>query len=222
MADLETQESVRAIAEAVAEQRSAGAPGVSGLASGSASLPARTPVPSRRQLSNGGDGGSHGSPTVSAAPTEHVFLKKGGAKDEQQQLSLQGVLSRAASQVALDGLGQIGGGMGSGEQAAGGAREPGASSADGAHRFRQLLRDHLARSDLEVVVLVEAIDPQTSNTFQARHSYKGAEILYDHTFVSCMSFDAKTGRAKFDMGKFHQVTPCEFNMREIGPTSSHA
>jgi hypothetical protein len=45
--------------------------------------------------------------------------------------------------------------------------------------------------------------------------------VYDQTFVPCMSFEA-TGRARFDMHKFHQMVPCVFNMRDIGPISSHA
>jgi hypothetical protein len=37
--------------------------------------------------------------------------------------------------------------------------------------MRKLIKQHLSRSHLEVVVIVEAIDPHSSNTFQARHSY---------------------------------------------------
>lgn len=107
-------------------------------------------------------------------------------------------LSRVESAVAMDrlGLSSIGGpamhlnqrnsyppfsqpsqshGAGGGTSACGTGSAPtgGAGLGDAAAaRFQEELRAHVARSDVEVVVLVEAIDPQTSNTFQARHSYK--------------------------------------------------
>ena len=52
---------------------------------------------------------------------------------------------------------------------------------------QQAIRKHLAASELEVIVVLEGIDPHTSNTFQARHSYTCDDILFDHKHEPCMS-----------------------------------
>jgi hypothetical protein len=46
--------------------------------------------------------------------------------------------------------------------------------------MRKLIKQHLSRSHLEVVVIVEAIDPHSSNTFQARHSYARRRARASH------------------------------------------
>ena len=76
------------------------------------------------------------------------------------------------------------------------------------------IRDHLSRSELEVIVVLEGIDPHTSSTFQARHSYTAKEIVFDQMFVPSLSV-GRDGRAVFDWNAFHEQQPVPFNRRHL-------
>ena len=75
-------------------------------------------------------------------------------------------------------------------------------------------------SELEVIVVVEGIEPYSSNTFQARHSYMHSDVVFDAHFAPCMSVDAD-GMPRLDWGKFHAVCPAPFNATHL-VGSSHA
>ena len=47
---------------------------------------------------------------------------------------------------------------------------------------------------MEVVVLIEGVDPLTSHTVQAFHSYKAEDIEWDHFFSPCTLLD-KDGKS---------------------------
>lgn len=78
-------------------------------------------------------------------------------------------------------------------------RGPGAGGRSEAH-----LRDRLRH--VEIIVLVEAIDPQTNATYQARHSYTHVDIVFNHDFQACVRVDG--GRPCFDMRRFHETEAC--------------
>lgn len=80
--------------------------------------------------------------------------------------------------------------------------------------MQQEIRDHLSRSELEVIVVLEGIDPHTSSTFQARHSYTAQEIVFDQMFVPSLSV-GRDGRAVFDWNAFHEHQPVPFNRRHL-------
>lgn len=80
--------------------------------------------------------------------------------------------------------------------------------------MRRLIQQHLINSQLEVVVIVEAIDPHSSNTFQARHSYTSEDITFDQSFEACMSVE-EDGMARLDWEKFHQMKDTPFNTSHI-------
>lgn len=65
------------------------------------------------------------------------------------------------------------------------------------------IMDHLHKTDLEVVVILEGIDCSTSNTMQARHSYTDDEIAWDCTFENCVA-QTENG-AKIDFDRFHSL-----------------
>ena len=77
-----------------------------------------------------------------------------------------------------------------------------------------LIRNRIERSHLEVIVIVEAIDPHSSNTFQARHSYTADDIEYDRAFETCMNV-APDGRARLDWDLFHTTKQVPFNAAQI-------
>ena len=66
---------------------------------------------------------------------------------------------------------------------------------------------------------VGAIDPLSGGTFQARHSYAAEDIVFDHTFVPCMS-QGHDGRAKLDWQQFHQLRKVNFNDYMVGGSHS--
>ena len=80
--------------------------------------------------------------------------------------------------------------------------------------MRKLIKQHLTRSNLEVCIIVEAIDPHSSNTFQARHSYTADDIVFDHSFEPVMKV-ASDGQAKLDWDLFHKTKESPFNTAQI-------
>ena len=73
--------------------------------------------------------------------------------------------------------------------------------------MQHAIRKHLSASDLEVIVVLEGIDPHTSNTFQARQSYTAADIVFDEMFVPSLSV-GRDGQATFDWSAFHACSAC--------------
>ena len=65
----------------------------------------------------------------------------------------------------------------------------------------------MADTDAEVLVLVEGIDPSTSYTLQARHSYKREDIVFGGGFFApCVSRDPADGACVIDFGAFHSIS----------------
>jgi hypothetical protein len=57
----------------------------------------------------------------------------------------------------------------------------------------------------ELIVVVEGIDPLTSGTFQALHSYMAEDIEWHARFVPCMTSTLAMKTTFVDLEKFHQV-----------------
>lgn len=73
------------------------------------------------------------------------------------------------------------------------------------------LQEHLTGSYFEVIVLVEGIEPTTSSTLQARHSYllsapDSKDLAWDMDFAECCKVpqDASKGLTR-DFGCFHTL-----------------
>ncbi len=62
---------------------------------------------------------------------------------------------------------------------------------------------HIERNLSEIVVVVEAIDPQLSGTFQALQSYKYEDIEFGADFEECMF--TQDNKFQVDLLKFHGV-----------------
>ena len=69
-------------------------------------------------------------------------------------------------------------------------------------------------------MLVEAIDPFSSNTFQAMHSYMAGDIAFDCAFAPTMSVN-DDGRAQLSWERFHELLEVAFNQKQI-VASSHS
>ena len=80
--------------------------------------------------------------------------------------------------------------------------------------MRKLIKQHITRSHLEAVIIVEAIDPHSSNPFQARHSYCAEDIVFDHSFEPCMRV-ASDGQARLDWDLFNKTKESPFNTAQI-------
>merc|ERR1739848_207883 len=64
----------------------------------------------------------------------------------------------------------------------------------------------MEKNDMGIIVIVEGVDVATSSAVQARHSYKGDEIVWHHLFDQCLT-EISDGRACLDFSKFHNILP---------------
>jgi len=79
---------------------------------------------------------------------------------------------------------------------------------------RDAIEHFLESSQLEIICIVEGIEPQSSATFQARHSYTVDDIMFDHWFVECFGTDPKNpSKIAMDMQNFHEVAPLAHNQK---------
>ena len=74
-----------------------------------------------------------------------------------------------------------------------------------AERMR-LVKEHMIRTNAEVLVLIEGVDPTTSDTVQARQSYTVDDICWDATFVPCARRQTDGG-IRIDFDQLHAVLP---------------
>lgn len=80
---------------------------------------------------------------------------------------------------------------------------------------RETLREHFRENFLEVVVLVEGIEPTSSSTLQCRHSYviggpeMETDVVWDLEFADCMRAPPAGapvgGNLLVDLNKFHKL-----------------
>ncbi len=82
----------------------------------------------------------------------------------------------------------------------------------------QEVTDHIERTMSEIVVVVEAIDPQLSGTFQANQSYKYEDIVFgaDHEICTSVTADNKIS---VDMKNFHEIKYTNGNTNSSPPSS---
>eukprot|EP00056_Hartaetosiga_gracilis_P009301 m.133197 g.133197 ORF g.133197 m.133197 type:complete len:118 (+) comp13097_c0_seq12:1268-1621(+) len=60
----------------------------------------------------------------------------------------------------------------------------------------------------QVMCVVEGVDAATAMSVQARQSYKLEDIVFDHTFVPCVTRD-EHGQCHIDFRKFHNTRPLQ-------------
>jgi len=79
------------------------------------------------------------------------------------------------------------------------------------------LQQHIERTCSEIIVVVEAIDPQLSGSFQSLQSYKGKDIVFGKDFEKCVSIGQDRGRNVFhvDMHRFHSTTTTCNTMKHV-------
>jgi hypothetical protein len=72
------------------------------------------------------------------------------------------------------------------------------------HNLQQL-KDHFEQEISEVIVVVEGINPLTSGTFAALHSYQADDIVWDHSasFHPCVIVEEDIFRV--DLDRFHDI-----------------
>lgn len=69
--------------------------------------------------------------------------------------------------------------------------------------FKLNLQKHLQEKNIEIVVLIEAIEPGASGTFQAKSSYKLEDIEFDCVFKE--SVTRKKGKIVVDLNAFNEL-----------------
>ena len=88
-----------------------------------------------------------------------------------------------------------------------------------AEELRKAIEDHLHDSALEIVVVMEAIEPASSCTFQARNSYTIHNIEFDRWFAPCVGV-GKKGQAEVNLNRFHATRAVEPYVEEPEPVQS--
>mmetsp|Transcript_16407 Transcript_16407/g.42994 ORF Transcript_16407/g.42994 Transcript_16407/m.42994 type:complete len:464 (+) Transcript_16407:123-1514(+) len=80
--------------------------------------------------------------------------------------------------------------------------------------------EFLAETEMEIVVMLEGIEPIGSCTIQARHSYTYDQIMFNHDFKDPVSRDPD-GRCVVDIEAMNQTVPLEgaFQMPDDGHAS---
>ena len=68
----------------------------------------------------------------------------------------------------------------------------------------QEVTDHIEKTMSEIVVVVEAIDPQLSGTFQANQSYKYEDIVFGAEHETCTSI-TPNNKLLVNMKAFHEI-----------------
>lgn len=83
------------------------------------------------------------------------------------------------------------------------------------------LRDYLESSDVEILVVVEGIEPYTSSTLMARHSYnyRAGDIEINAAFPPCVDI-ADDGAAVIDIDAFNLTEPAPPTSRILLSTPS--
>jgi hypothetical protein len=74
------------------------------------------------------------------------------------------------------------------------------------------VQHHIERTLSEVIVVVEAIDPQLSGTFQALQSYRYEDIEFNADFAQCLF--VRENKFTVDMKMFHEVVPEEVEVED--------
>lgn len=69
--------------------------------------------------------------------------------------------------------------------------------------------ERVRSGQLEVLCLVEGIDPSTSMTLQARHSYTSDDLVFNAAFQRCVT-RAADGKCEIDFEAFHQIVEQDY------------
>jgi hypothetical protein len=91
-------------------------------------------------------------------------------------------------------------------------------------RERAMLSAWIKECRTEVIVLVEGVDPITSCSLQARHSYSvdAGDVVWQADFRPCVS-RTREGRCRVDFARFHELVPVEpGDGRWPPPPASHS
>lgn len=88
-------------------------------------------------------------------------------------------------------------------------------SADAVSATRADMYPFLTERFLEVVVLVEGVEPTTSGICQARHSYLFPEdVLWDMDFEDCTTVGTDGSFVGVDLSRFHKLIPAQIPSNE--------
>eukprot|EP00931_Biecheleriopsis_adriatica_P093203 TRINITY_DN66948_c0_g1_i1.p1 TRINITY_DN66948_c0_g1~~TRINITY_DN66948_c0_g1_i1.p1 ORF type:complete len:380 (-),score=70.96 TRINITY_DN66948_c0_g1_i1:24-1163(-) len=70
--------------------------------------------------------------------------------------------------------------------------------------LREQIEDHLAKTQVEILCVVEGIEASSSMTLQARHSYTADDIVFNASFKQCVA-KAPDGTCEVNFDVFHEL-----------------
>lgn len=83
-----------------------------------------------------------------------------------------------------------------------------------AAEIRENIQASLDSGGIEIVCILEGVDPTTSSSVQARHSYTAEDIVWDHDFADCVcGAELPDGRRNvcIDFDRFHELVKPDHN-----------
>lgn len=91
-----------------------------------------------------------------------------------------------------------------------------------AEQVRDEIKARLESKKIEVIVIIEGMDPNTSQWVQARHSYMLEDIEFDMQHAPCMATNDQ-GKARVNLSEFHNLVPTGcVNVEHPIPFASHS
>jgi potassium inwardly-rectifying channel subfamily J len=93
-------------------------------------------------------------------------------------------------------------------------RAPGASAV---WPPRDAVARHVSEAQIEIICVLEGVEPATSGTVQARHSYIEREIVWDRMFAPCMVHDPRVRKFLVDFNGFHDTVPAPRGAATVYP-----
>jgi len=80
-----------------------------------------------------------------------------------------------------------------------------------------ITRNALSEASIELIVIFDAIEANTSNCVQVRHSYHAEDIVWDRRFESVMRYE--DNRWVVDYTRFHNIVPQDefFSINKVPP-----
>ena len=80
---------------------------------------------------------------------------------------------------------------------------------------KEMIQAYMQDRRVEIVVVVEGLDPATGGAVQARHSYTLDEVLWDRKYAGCVHED-ESGAAVIDFSRFHDTLAADGNAEFSG------
>ncbi len=75
---------------------------------------------------------------------------------------------------------------------------------------------YLRDRDIEIIAVVEGLEPGTSSNVQARYSYTQSDIEWNKYFFNCLGKDPRNGLTTINFSQFHELSGVPYDAPYAG------